>query len=128
MTKRLRLSLLALLATSLLIAPTFTASASAHPATKVETRDRYVCDYVYVPEFLSYEARCEFRPVTRTVNRWHIHTTERFCFWVTVTSSAAGAAAGTAVGGPYGGIAGGAIGGVAGYEVCRSLPRIVWLS
>lgn len=128
MTKRLRLPLAALMATSLLLAPVFTASASAHPATGVETTQRYVCDYVYVPEYLAYDSVCEWRNVTRTVNRWHIHTTERFCYWVTVGTTAAGGAAGLAVGGGYGAIAGGAIGGVAGYEVCRNLPRIIWLS
>ena len=128
MAKRLWLPLAALMAASLLLAPVFTASASAHPATRVETTQRYVCDYVYVPEYLAYDAVCEWRNVTRTVNRWHIHTTERFCFWVTVASGAAGATVGTAVGGGYGAVIGGAAGSVAGYEVCRSLPTIVWLS
>ena len=127
MAKRLRLPLAALMATSLLLAPAFTASASAHPATRVDTRDRYVCEYVYVPEFLAYDTVCEWRSETRTVKRWHIHTTERVCTWVTVGGALAGGLIGSS-GGPSGTLAGTAAGTLAGYEVCRSLPRIVWLS
>ena len=126
MAKRLRLSLAALLAASLLIAPAFTASASAHEVTRVDTRPRYVCEYVYVPDFLSYEARCEWRSENRTVKRWHIHTTKRVCTWVTVGSSVAGGVIGLPGAGTA--IAGGGIGALVGYEVCRSLPRIIWLS
>ncbi len=127
MAKLLRLSLAALLAMSLLIAPVFTASASAHEVTRVDTRPRYVCEYVYVPEFLGYEARCEWRSENRMVNRWHIHTTTRVCVWVTVGGTVAGGLLGSS-GGPPGAILGGGIGTLAGYEVCRSLPRIIWLS
>ena len=127
MAKRLRLPLAALMATSLLLAPAFTASASAHPATRVDTRDRYVCEYVYVPEFLAYDAVCEWRSETRTVKRWHIHITERVCTWVTAGGGVAGGLSGLS-GGPPGVVIGGGLGLLAGYEVCRLLPRIVWLS
>ena len=126
MIKRLGKQLAALSAAVLLCAGSlavFAPSASAHSATTVV--DRYTCTHTYVPEFLSYETTCSFVPTT--VNRWHIHTTERFCTWVTVVGATSGAVIGGALGGAPGAAVGGGAGTIAGYEVCRSLPKIIWL-
>lgn len=125
MTKRLGKRLAALSAAVLLCAASlaiFTPSASAHTATKVV--DKYTCTHTYVPEFLGYETSCSFVPTT--VNRAHIHTTSRVCMWVTVGGGVAGGLAGLA-GGGAGAVVGSGLGTLAGYEVCRSLPRIIWL-
>lgn len=125
MTKRPRKRLAALFAAVLLSAGSlavFAPSASAHTATKVV--NKYTCTHTYVPEFLGYETSCSFVPTT--VNRAHFHTTERVCTWITAGGAVAGGLVGLS-GGPAGPVVGGALGGVAGYEVCRLLPSIVWL-
>ena len=126
MTKQLTKRLAALPAAALLCAGSlaiFAPSASAHTATKVV--DKYTCTHTYVPEFLAYETTCSFVPTT--VSRWHIHTTERVCRWVTAGGAIAGGLVGLS-GGPAGPVVGGALGGLAGYEICRLLPTIIWLS
>jgi len=126
MAKRLGKRLAALSAAALLCAGSlaiFAPSASAHTATKVV--DKYTCTHTYVPEFLGYETGCSFVPTT--VNRAHIHTTSRVCTWVTVGGAVAGGLVGLAAGGGAGAVVGGGLGTLAGYEVCRSLPRIIWL-
>ena len=128
MAKRLRLPLAALMAASLLLAPVFTASASAHEVTRVDTRPRYSCEYVYVPEFLAYDAVCEWRETTYTYKRVHIHTSTRVCRWIQTGSITAGALLGTAAGGPTSGIIGGGIGALVGYELCETETGIIWLS
>ena len=122
MAKRLRKRLAALSAAVLMCAGSlaiFAPSASAHTATKVV--DKYTCTHTYVPEFLGYETTCSFVPTT--VNRAHIHTTSRVCMWVTV----GGGVAGGLIGGGPGAVIGSGAGTLAGYEICRSLPRIIWL-
>ena len=126
MAKRLRKRLAALSAAVLMYAGSlaiFAPSASAHTATKIV--DKYTCTHTYVPEFLGYETKCSFVPTT--VNRAHIHTTSRVCMWVTVGGGVAGGLIGTGLGGGPGAVIGSGAGTLAGYEICRSLPRIIWL-
>ena len=114
---------------------TAAAPASAHTAYKTVTKYKQQCEmrdyWQRMPTVpASYELRqrehCIQVPYPAQASRRHIHTSGRVCTYIVLAGGAAGGALG-ASGGPGTGAAGAVLGGAAGYEVCRMLPRIIWL-